>query len=191
MKIFRLTVYDGEMLDNEINWFTLPDSTVIRTDNPFFVPDFDTVFKASFTLAVKIGRLGKSIAPRFAHRYYAEATIAVTAHAGNLLDNLKRRGLPWDRAVSFDRCCMVGDFLPIEEILSQETTFAPSRTSCCGIKPAVSDIDRIISLISRDNTLKIGDLILIPLAGESIVLAPGQEIKADCGSKNILEIRVR
>lgn len=61
----------------------------------------------------------------------------------------------------------------------------------CGIKPAVSDIDRIISLISRDNTLKIGDLILIPLAGESIVLAPGQEIKADCGSKNILEIRVR
>ncbi len=72
-----------------------------------------------------------------------------------------------------------------ENLVSRDHICTTSRTSCCGIKPAVSDIDRIISLISRDNTLKIGDLILIPyLAGESIVLAPGQEIKADCGSKH-------
>ncbi|HAO63855.1 MAG TPA: 2-hydroxyhepta-2,4-diene-1,7-dioate isomerase, partial [Porphyromonadaceae bacterium] len=43
-------------------------------NKPFFIPDFAPEFVLHPALAVRIDRLGKNIAPRFAHRYYQSAS---------------------------------------------------------------------------------------------------------------------
>ncbi len=193
MKIFCIIGKYSEVPEREINWHMLPDSSVTRTDNPFFVPDFDSEFRLYPALAVRISRLGKSIAPKFAGRYYAEATAAATVRAQSLLSELRAKGLPWDKTVSFDRSCMLGDFQPIENIcdagqitfrLGNEIQEIPSER-------LRSDIDRIIAVVSGYNTLKMGDIILLTASETGLPLAPGQNLSAGTGSINLLEIRVK
>lgn len=91
MKIFNIIGRYSDVPEQEINWHMLQDSTVIRSDNPFFVPDFDTEFRLYPSLAIRIDRLGKSIAPKFAHRYYAQVTLAATVRAENILSELRQK----------------------------------------------------------------------------------------------------
>lgn len=192
MKIFCIlekgTAADGA----PANWYVLSDSMLLRTDNPFFVPDFDTEFRAFPALAVRIDRLGKSIAPRFAHRYYAEAAIAATVRATSLLHTLAAQGLPWDRAVSFDKSCFVGNFLPLSQLAAENPQLHCADSSLSlNCAPLCQQIDNTIAAVSRDNTLKTGDLILLPFPGISFEMIPGTNLKVEFDSRNILEIRIK
>ena len=62
--------------------FMKPDSAILKDGKPFFVPDFSHEVHYETEVVVRICRLGKNIAPRFAHRYYDAVT------AGGDLQNL-------------------------------------------------------------------------------------------------------
>ncbi|MDE6028229.1 MAG: hypothetical protein K2G23_09170, partial [Muribaculaceae bacterium] len=72
-----------------------PDSAMVRSGNPIFLPDFNCSFSGIFYLAVKISRLGKSIAERFATRYYSEAAPAMAVFPDELVGEFCRNNLPW------------------------------------------------------------------------------------------------
>ena len=184
MKIFR--ILEKELTGDTFEWHMLPDSTVVRSDNPFFIPEFDTEFKAYPVVAIKIGRLGKSIAPKFAHRYYNEATLAATVRAENLLAFLRRGGMPWERAVAFDRSCFMGEFVPADELLN-----CRNASISCGEEKLELNIYETIACISRDNTLKTGDLLLIPATGKGLKLSIGDNLTEECDSGPLLEIRIK
>ena len=50
--------------------FLKPDSAILKDGKPFFIPDFSNEVHYETEVVVRICRLGKNIAPRFAHRYY-------------------------------------------------------------------------------------------------------------------------
>ena len=50
--------------------FLKPDSALLKDGKPFFIPDFSNEVHYETELVVRISRLGKNIAERFAHRYY-------------------------------------------------------------------------------------------------------------------------
>lgn len=193
MKIFCITGNGTGTAAGNPYWHMLPDSTLLRSDNPFFVPEFDSKFQAYPAIAIRIDRLGKSIAPRFAHRYYNEATVAVTVRAENLLRELRDAGLPWDRAVAFDRSCLIGDFQPAERVLNAE-----KATLCIGeenldfnIRQLKSGINDIIAKVSENNTLKTGDLILLYASDRGLTIYQGKNLTASTDSLKLLEIRIR
>ncbi len=76
-------------------WTLISQAAILQGGNPFFVPDFASKFEARTALAIKIGRLGKGIAPRFAHRYIDSAAPAVLFVASDLLEKYKNVGFPW------------------------------------------------------------------------------------------------
>lgn len=192
MKIFRIT--ENSNFDaGEIYWYMLADSSVVRTDNPWFVPDFDTEFRISPAVAVRIDRLGKSISPKFAPRYYKEATLCATACGSRLLADLKSKGLPWDRAVSFDRSCMIGKFIPISAISAEARACfhmgsEEIKTEVAGI---LDHADNTIAAVSSFNTLKTGDIIILPFGNEYFTPLPGDTLTAKINPNNLLEIRIK
>lgn len=192
MKIFR--IIENRIAGNdELFWYMLPDSAIVRTDNPWFVPDFDEEYRLYPVIAVRIDRLGKSVSPKFATRYYNEATICLTACAQNLLNRLRENGLPWDKAVCFDKSCMIGDFIPFSAISEDDTLIVEMAGNI--IKPRLDGIkniiDNAISAVSHNNTIKTGDLILIPASDEYFIPSPGNNLTAGCSSGNLLEIRIK
>lgn len=188
MKIF--VMYDME------NWYELSDSSLCPERNPFFVPEFDSRFTAYPALAVRIDRVGKTIAERFARRYYTQSTIALPIVAEDTRERLAQSGLPWGRAVAFDRSCLIGNFLPVETLLSYGTCAITCQEQKIIYDPAShhGEIDRIISGISRTNMLKTGDIIIYGRDMRGIVLTPDTTLMVDSindNSKNTLQFKIR
>ena len=82
--------------------FMKPDTALLRNGNPFFLPDFSDEIHYETELVIKINRLGKNIAEKFAHRYYDELTVGIDFTARDLQRKQKELGLPWEIAKAFD-----------------------------------------------------------------------------------------
>lgn len=193
MKIFNILPSEPTSPISERIWFFMPDSTIVRSGNPFFVPEFDDRFDAFPALAIKINRLGKSIAPRFVHRYFSEATFAMTVRAINLLDKLRATGLPWTPAVNFDKSCFLGDFIDFNTLCENKAINfqVGDKKITYTLSGIMSDIESAISQITSDTIIKTGDIVLMPLSSESIPLNPGINISASSGDVKLLEIRIK
>ncbi|MDE6338371.1 MAG: hypothetical protein K2K97_01115 [Muribaculaceae bacterium] len=194
MKIFNMLHEKENPFANETPlWMIMPDSAIVRSGNPFFVPDFDDKFEAFPALAVRLDRLGKSVAPRFAYRYYNEMTAAVTVRASGLLRKLRDAAMPWDRAVIFDKSCFLGNYINSEEFFSAKTIDfrIGEHQLSFPLEEKKESIDTTISAISRENIIKMGDILLIPLTSEGFELHPQMDLSALINENNLLDIRIK
>ncbi len=82
--------------------FMKPDSSLLKAGNPFFLPDFSSEIHYEAEIVVKINRLGKNIAEKFAHRYYDEVTLGIDFTARDLQNKLRENGMPWEISKAFD-----------------------------------------------------------------------------------------
>ena len=96
--------------------FTKPDSALLKDGKPFFIPDFTQQCDYETELVVRICRLGKNIAPRFAHRYYDAVTVGIDFTARDMQRKFRKDGLPWELCKGFDGAAVVGDFIAKEEL---------------------------------------------------------------------------
>ena len=61
---------DSGKLPGEPMFFLKPDTALLRNNDPFYIPSFSKEVHYECELVVRINRVGKAIAERFAHRYY-------------------------------------------------------------------------------------------------------------------------
>ena len=123
MKIFAIGLnYDSHNKEMKRDFqadspvvFMKPDTALLRNGNPFFVPDFSDRIEYETELVIKINRLGRNIAERFAHRYYDELTVGVDFTARDLQLKQKQMGLPWEIAKAFDYSAPIGEFISKSE----------------------------------------------------------------------------
>lgn len=144
--------------------FMKPESAQLKDGKPFFIPDFSNEIHYETEMVVKINRLGKNIAEKFANRYYDELTVGIDFTARDLQKSLKEKGLPWEISKSFDNSAAIGNFVSkgefqdIQDInfhldINKETVQKGNTSNM------IYSIDKIIEYISQYFTLKIGDLI--------------------------------
>lgn len=151
----------------------MADSSLLKDGKPFFIPDFDSAFTARPAMVVQICRLGKNIAPKFAHRYYNAIGVAVCVTAQTLYDTLKANNECTDLATSFDGSVILSDLKLLDEphTISPDTHFTVNVDDATvwdftSSKSSVI-IDELIAGISRYYTMKIGDYLLLGIPGEN------------------------
>lgn len=140
------------------------DSSLLKGHKPFFVPDFMGRIGYGGAVVVRISRLGKSIASRFAHRYYDALTMGVDFTALDVLQQCKAEGLPWDVAKGFDGAAVIGDWVEAAKFRDvQGVHFSLSINGNTVQDDCTSNmlhrIDDLIAHVSRFYTLKMGDLL--------------------------------
>ena len=144
--------------------FMKPDSALLRENRPFFIPRFSNQIEHEVELVVRINRLGRNIAPRFAHRYYSEVALGVDFTARDLQNQCKQLGAPWEISKAFDNSAVVSDFISLDELSDiQNIHFSLQKNGQIQqqghTKDMLFSVDNLISYISQFFTLKIGDLI--------------------------------
>lgn len=144
--------------------FMKPDSAVLRDNKPFFLPDFSNEVHYETELLVKINRIGKNIAPKFAHRYYEQVGLGVDFTARDIQRKLKAEGKPWEICKGFDQSAVIGEFISVNQV--EDIRQVPFWLNINGktvqqgnSKDMIFFIDELIAYISRFFTLKIGDII--------------------------------
>ena len=98
-------------------WFLKPDTALLRNNDPFYIPAFSQEVHYECELVVRIDRVGKSIAERFAHRYYKEVGLGIDFTARDLQRQAAAEGLPWERSKAFDRSAAISpEFVSLQEL---------------------------------------------------------------------------
>lgn len=193
MKIIGIKNGDGRELPQQV--YLIADSAVIKNNKPFFVPHFAQAFTGRLALALHIDRLGKHIAPRFAHRYCLAVApaIKVTAHH---IDTPQSSESHSALANAFDGALLLGDFDPIDEAIGINDTIVTvtlnSENAGTGSLTTMNiDYREIIAKLSTFFTLKMGDLIVVEMDTNDFELKPGDTVNASCGTLKRLTIRIK
>jgi len=144
--------------------FMKPDTALLRNNKPFFIPDFTEELHYETELIIKINRLGKNIAPKYAHRYYSEIGLGVDFTARDVQRRLKNEGKPWEISKAFDNSAVIGDFIPVEKLGNvQDIRFSLKLNGTTVQQGHSADmifpIDELIAYVSCFFTLKIGDIL--------------------------------
>ena len=144
--------------------FIKPDTSLIQKNNPFFIPDFSRLINYELELLVKINRIGKYIQPKFAFKYYREIGLGIDFTARDIQQELKEKGLPWEKAKGFDGSALIGEWFDksnFEDINKLDFHLLKNGkvTQSGNSSQMIWKIDELISEISKFFTLKIGDII--------------------------------
>lgn len=130
----------------------LTDSSVSRNHRPLFLPPFHPRWVVTVGMAVRVSRLGKFVAPRFASRYYDAVT---------LVARLRPEGqqLPASAVdTAFDGAIVIGDWLPLETL---DAPVSIEGNINCTVNLPRQAVDEAVSAMSAPFMLKQGDLIVL------------------------------
>ena len=176
--------------------FMKPDSAILKDGKPFFIPDFTQRVDYETELVVRICRLGKHIAPRFAHRYYDAVTVGIDFTARDLQNEFRAEGLPWELCKGFDGSAVLGDFIPVERFAHMQNirfrldidghTVQQGHTA-----DMLFGIDELVSYVSQFFMLKTGDLIF---TGTPVGVGPlqiGQHVEGYLEGEKVLAFNIR
>lgn len=144
--------------------FLKPESALLKSGKPFFIPDFSEQVEYETELVIRVCKLGKNIAAKFAHRYYDAVTVGIDFTARDLQQRLRAEGSPWEISKGFDSSAAIGNFITLDNDTSLGDTefyltINGDKVQEGNSRDMIFNIDEIIAYISRFYTLKIGDLI--------------------------------
>ncbi len=154
-------------LPKEPIFFMMPETALLRNNQPFFYPNFSTDIHYEIEIVVKLNRLGKNIAPEFAHRYFNEIGVGIDFTARDLQKKCKEKGLPWEMAKSFDGAAPISKFLSLEKFgdinninnINFRLELNGNIVQQGNTKDMIFPVDHLIAYVSKFATIKIGDLL--------------------------------
>ena len=140
------------------------DSCLLNGRKPFFMPEGASEIGMTPCLILRVSRLGKEIALKFADRYYEAVAPGADFIALDKAREAQAQGKPWTQALAFDYSLALGEWT---EVKSE------------GMKELMSELilspEEAIVEASRVMTIRQGDLIYIQ-AKQSLRMVQKEEI---------------
>lgn len=154
----------GNALPTEPLFFCKPDSAILPKGIPFFIPEWSKDIHYEIEILFKINRLGKYIQKEHALKYVSEIGIGIDFTARDIQEELKKKGLPWEKAKGFDGSAVIAEkWIPIENIDLNHLNFGLKKNGEWvqqgHTKDMIFNIESLIEHVSQFMTLKIGDII--------------------------------
>jgi acylpyruvate hydrolase len=177
-------------------FFMKADVSLLRPGTPFFYPSFSNDIHYECEVVVKIDRVGKNIAERFAHKYYSEIGLGIDFTARDLQAQCKKKGHPWEIAKSFEGSAAISkNFIPVEGLDLENLEFSMTQNGDAVQKGSTSDmiftIHQLIAYVSKFMTLKKGDLIYTGTPAGVGPIAIGDELKGFIGEEEMFRVLVK
>ena len=192
----RTTALDAE--GAEPLWFLKPDTALLRNNDPFYIPAFSQEVHYECELGVRIDRVGKSIAERFAHRYYKEVGLGIDFTARDLQRRAIAEGLPWEAAKAFDYSAAISpQFLPLAELggdvqrLHFDLKIDGDLRQSGYTGDMLFPVDRLIAHVSRFVTLRMGDLLFTGTPEGVGPVHPGDNLRTRLEGQTLLDFDIR
>jgi fumarylpyruvate hydrolase len=176
--------------------FLKPDSSILKNNKPFFLPDFSTNIHYEVEVVIKISKLGKGISAKFAPRYYDEITLGIDITARDLQNRLAAEGMPWEISKCFDGAAPLGRFIPVTgDTDMANLDFKLEINGKVVQKGNTSDmifgVNELVEYVSRFFTLKTGDLIFTGTPPGVGQLHKNDNLVAYLGDEPLLDIMIK
>ncbi|MCX6255208.1 MAG: fumarylacetoacetate hydrolase family protein [Bacteroidia bacterium] len=176
--------------------FLKPDSSILKNNKPFFLPDFSDNIHYEVEVVIKISKLGKGILAKFAPRYFDEVTVGIDITARDLQSRQASAGMPWEISKCFDGAAPIGSFIPVLSVEDMgNLDFRLEINNKVVQKSNTSDMifgfNEIVEYVSKFFTLKTGDLIFTGTPSGVGQLKRNDNLVAYLGDKPLLDFLVK
>lgn len=154
----------GNAVPEEPVIFMKPKTALLQSGAPFYYPEFTNELHYEAEIVLRICKNGKYIEPRSADRYYDAFTIGIDFTARDVQAELKKKGLPWEKAKAWDNSAVIGKWKPFTEEMRNHPILFSLQKNRETVQTGSSDdmifsFSDIISHISQYFSLNIGDLV--------------------------------
>lgn len=177
-------------------FFMKPDTSLQIKNRPFFYPDFSNNIHHEIEIVLKLCKTGRKIEKRFAAGYIGHVGLGVDFTARDLQDELKQKGLPWEKSKAFDFAAPVSEFIPVSSLPDlKNICFRLHKNGALVQNGNTSDMvfsfDEIISFVSKFITLRAGDLIFTGTPEGVGPVSIGDRLEGFLNDKKILDFYIR
>jgi 2-keto-4-pentenoate hydratase/2-oxohepta-3-ene-1,7-dioic acid hydratase in catechol pathway len=186
----------GNDIPDEPVIFMKPKSALLQSHTPFYYPEFSNELHYECELVLRVCKNGKYIQERHASNYYNGITVGIDFTARDIQDELKKKGLPWEKAKAFDNSAAVGKFIDVTPAMNRKNigfTFYKNKelvqTGNSG--NMIFTIDSLIAHISNYFSLNIGDLIFTGTPAGAAECVVGDILEAFLEKENLLTVEVK
>jgi len=154
----------GNEVPEEPVIFMKPKSALLQSHTPFYYPEFSNELHYEGELVLRVSKNGKYINERQASKYYNAITVGIDFTARDIQAELKKKGLPWEKAKAWDNSAVIGSWKDLTpEMLRRPFNFSLNkngeRVQAGVTTDMIFTFDEIVSHISNYFSLNIGDLI--------------------------------
>jgi 2-keto-4-pentenoate hydratase/2-oxohepta-3-ene-1,7-dioic acid hydratase in catechol pathway len=203
MKIFcvgRNYVAHAKEMGNEIPdepvIFMKPKSALLQPHTPFYYPEFTNELHYECELVLRISKNGKYIQEKFANKYYDALTTGIDFTARDIQNELKQKGLPWEKSKSWDNSAAIGKWVLFSAIKNKkDINFGLYKNKELvqqgNSNLMVHNFDKIVSYISQFFSVNIGDMVFTGTpagVGEVVV---GDELEGFLEDESMFKLEVK
>ncbi len=176
--------------------FMKPKNALLQSHTPFYYPEFTNELHYECEIVLRVCKNGKYIQDRHAGKYYDAITTGIDFTARDIQNDLKSKGLPWERAKAWDNSAVVGTWIPLAEVKNKnDINFSlqknKEQVQKGNTKDMIFAFDEIVSFISNYFSINIGDLIFTGTpagVGEAVV---GDVLEGYVDEKNLFSLEVK
>ena len=203
MKIFcvgRNFAAHAEELGNDIPdepvIFMKPKSALLQPHAPFYYPEFTNELHYECELVLRISKNGKYIQDKFAGKYYDAVTTGIDFTARDIQNELKAKGLPWEKAKAWDNSAVIGKWIPLADVKNKkEINFGLYKNKELvqqgNSSKMIHDFDSLVAYISNFFSVNIGDVIFTGTpagVGEAVV---GDELEGTLENESMFKLEIK
>lgn len=154
----------GNAVPEEPVIFMKPKTALMQSNAPFYYPEFSNELHYEVEIVLRICKNGKYVEADNAEKYYDAFTVGIDFTARDIQNELKKKGLPWEKAKAWDNSAVIGKWVVFTPEIRQQPIQFSLQKNRENVQVGNSDemifsFNEIIAHISQYFSLNIGDLI--------------------------------
>ena len=153
------------------------DSCLLNGRKPLFMPDWTHELGMTECIILRVSRLGKEIAPKYADRYYDAVAPGADFIAMDIAREAQEKGRPWTQSIAFDYSLAIGEWIMDNgQWIMDNLVLSPEE--------AIAEASKVM-------TIRQGDLIYIQRKQAPQKVQKEQVIHAEHNGKELLYCKIK
>jgi 2-keto-4-pentenoate hydratase/2-oxohepta-3-ene-1,7-dioic acid hydratase in catechol pathway len=186
----------GNEVPDEPVIFMKPKSALLQPHTPFYYPEFTNELHYECELVLRISKNGKYIQEKFASKYYDAVTVGIDFTARDIQNQLKEKGLPWEKAKAWDNSAAIGKWILLTNIKNKkDINFCLYKNKelvqQSNSNMMIHNFDNIVSYISNFFSVNIGDLVFTGTPAGVGEIVVGDEMEGFIEDESLLQLDVK
>lgn len=177
--------------------FMKPKSALLQPNTPFYYPEFTNELHYEVEIVLRICKNGKHIEKHHASKYFDAYSLGIDFTARDLQVELKKKGLPWEKAKAWDNSALISNkWIPLKPSSTNDSTIFSlwqneKIVQQGNTKDMIFSFKDIVSHISDYFSLNIGDLIYTGTPAGVGECLPGDKLEGFVAEDKFFELEIK
>jgi 2-keto-4-pentenoate hydratase/2-oxohepta-3-ene-1,7-dioic acid hydratase in catechol pathway len=185
----------GNEVPEEPVIFMKPQSALLQSNAPFYYPAFTNELHYECEVVLRISKNGKYISEDTAQQYYDALSVGIDFTARDIQSELKKKGLPWEKAKAWDQSAVLGKWNAVAPNLDRKNILFSMKKNgeivqSGTTRDMIHSFDQIIAHVSNFFSLNIGDVLFTGTPKGVGECRPGDELEGFLGEESMFKIKV-